>query len=168
MEFIIILVLWFLFCAGVGNLATRKGHSGAFWFLFAVLLSPLVGIFLMCLPDRTENIELRMLQSGANKKCPYCAEIIKFEAKVCRYCGKDVSLRPSEPSSGNREFVARQNALATGKTYRITKDGLEFGELTRTEVVGLLRSKDLAPEDSYFDAPSGSWIPLRNNPAFAA
>lgn len=37
------------------------------------------------------NMALRkMLQQNYKVECPYCAEIIKSQAKVCKHCGKEV------------------------------------------------------------------------------
>jgi uncharacterized membrane protein YciS (DUF1049 family) len=29
-------------------------------------------------------------EEKASKECPFCAELIKKEAKVCKHCGKDI------------------------------------------------------------------------------
>lgn len=86
-----IVILWLGLSILAGVLAANKGRSGFGFFLLSVILSPLIGLIAALVVQRDDQvIEQSNIQQGTMKKCLFCAEAIKAEAVVCRYCGKDL------------------------------------------------------------------------------
>jgi hypothetical protein len=85
-------IIWVICGITAAIIYSNKGHSTVAGFLVGFLLGP-IGIILTLVsrPDRA-GMDQKELDSGAMKKCPYCAELVRIEATVCRYCQRDLPI----------------------------------------------------------------------------
>jgi hypothetical protein len=68
----------------------RKGGKPAGGFLVGGLLGALGVFILAAARPRQSEIESAARSQGL-VPCPHCAELIKHQAQVCRYCHRDVA-----------------------------------------------------------------------------
>jgi hypothetical protein len=90
----ILLIFWLLFGVAAMLVMQNKGRSGCGGFALGFLLGPFGLIIALVLSSDQAVLEKSSLETGEMRKCPFCAEVIRKEARKCRYCGSDIPALP--------------------------------------------------------------------------
>ena len=127
---------WLAFSVAVGIFAAKRGRDGFLWVVISLFISPLLGFIFVAASanlmeqEKEEAAEREKAEELANsKKCPQCAELVKLEAKICRFCGHQFDQDELPAISTHRE--------ALGGPIKSKKPKPVFGKVALAFIAGI-------------------------------
>jgi ribosomal protein L32 len=70
-------------------IAHNKGHNFFIWWIGGASMFIIALPWAILLKPNLEVLEKDKIKSGEMKKCPNCAELVKRDARICRFCGHE-------------------------------------------------------------------------------
>jgi hypothetical protein len=98
MEYVVILIVAALLGLIPAKIARSKGYAFGKWWVYGFLIFIVAIIHACVLKPKASSTTMngsgntKNISAESTKKCPYCAETIKAEAKICRFCGKELEM----------------------------------------------------------------------------
>ena len=87
-----IFFFWFVLAIAVGAWAHNRGRSFFGWWLFSMLLSPLLGFIFVAVAGKSGEAAAPKDELGnpitpeTHVHCPDCRELVRKDARKCKHC----------------------------------------------------------------------------------
>ncbi|MFZ2309032.1 MAG: hypothetical protein WAW34_17000 [Rhodoferax sp.] len=112
------------FCSYI---AGQKNRDTGSWFWLGFLFSFMALIAIAAVPAEKE-VQRSFETDAGERKCPFCAEVVKREAVICRFCQRDLP-----PAAAVSQSTETPIGLATASPILSEGDQTTIDELRRQE-----------------------------------
>ena len=85
---------------GRGRGRIEQGKQRCLLVLYGVLLGPIGLILSLVVSGDPAVVERKKIEGGGYRRCEKCAELIRSEARKCRFCGSDIDGSVKADGSG--------------------------------------------------------------------
>jgi hypothetical protein len=100
-------IFWLIINAIVGAMIGQRNNDVAGSIIISILLGPIGWL-------------IALLSKGKLRKCPFCAESIKPEAKVCRHCGRELPAQAQEAIYPKAKIKPVQSDLKPAEPFPLS------------------------------------------------